>query len=260
MEKVCAQDGKNETGNMALLMKTNGKNRTLARAEIVSVFLVAIPTVRKMPERASSKNAEVSSNNSIPGAPDEKLTPIAIATPIVMADWATATVMSVNSLPYKIAGLLTCVSSIFERNPELRSFAIETPPCGAVIIPLNRTIPGTRYARYPPEVAGRKSLNFVKSCEKRTRKRTGSIRLVPSSVGFLTNFFRNLSRSDCVSKRTVIPAHITKGSVSFLESSSDLIRRPVSRRNTSSKVGVETLRKDGLMPFRSRVVTSSAMI
>ena len=104
---VCAQAGKNEVGNTALLTKMSGKNSTPEIAEMVSVFLLFIPITRKIPDSANSKNAAVSKISSIPGTPEEIVTPIATATTIVMTDWTITTKTSVNNLPSKIAGLLT---------------------------------------------------------------------------------------------------------------------------------------------------------
>jgi hypothetical protein len=56
LEKVWAKEGRKEVGNIALLTKMSGRYRSPASALIVSVFLVAIPTARKIPESANLKN------------------------------------------------------------------------------------------------------------------------------------------------------------------------------------------------------------
>jgi hypothetical protein len=64
---------------------------------------------------------------------------------------------------------------------------------------LSITTPGVRYAKYPPDTPGRKTLNFPINWDKRMRKSSGVRRFVASSAGFLPSFVRCLSRRDSTS-------------------------------------------------------------
>jgi len=72
------------TGNIAVLTKRSRKPTKLATEERVSGFLVLMPTARNKPDQASPKKTTVTKISRIPESPVTIVTPISIATTIIM--------------------------------------------------------------------------------------------------------------------------------------------------------------------------------
>jgi hypothetical protein len=102
-----------DVGKRALLIKISGKATKLSIADRVSAFFVFKPKANESPDQASPKKAKVTKMSNSPPTPVAILRPSSIATPIIMADWAMSTSMSLIKRPSKIADLLAGVKSTF---------------------------------------------------------------------------------------------------------------------------------------------------
>ena len=76
-----------------------------------------IHTALYLLDHASPKKAIMKSISKIPGTPVATLNPRRYASPRIMSDWTVTLNASLDNLPSKIAGRLTCVTSIFDKNP-----------------------------------------------------------------------------------------------------------------------------------------------
>ena len=181
----------------------------------------------------------------------------------MIADWTVTRNASVTSLPMSIAGRLTCVTSIFCRNPEFRSSTIDVPDWRALLKAFCIRIPAVANSRYvtPEGKSPGAWTNFENSCVKSTRKIMGWKREKNMRMGLRTSFFNALTKRYCVSKRRVVLFYLlllpNPPVTTSFTSSSVLILLPVCFRNTSSRLGVEMLIDMSSMSVLSKALTSS---
>jgi hypothetical protein len=124
--------GRKSIGNNAGLRKSSGNVMTPPIAKTVSELLVFIPNASEIPDHASPKNASVKKMPRIPRTPVVTEAPKAYAKPKIMAVWITTLKASLVSLPNRIAGRLTGVTSIFCKKPVSMSATMLFPDCKAL--------------------------------------------------------------------------------------------------------------------------------